>query len=86
MPTLLLLAQQSSGAGQSVLFAGGAVVTIVIGIFILASIFWIWMLIDCLVSSLPPLEKLVWLVIIFFLHLIGAIIYFIVGRPKARAG
>jgi hypothetical protein len=84
MQTMLLLAQQSSGAGNGVVFAGGAFLMLAIGLLIVASIFWIWMLIDCLVSSLPPLEKLVWLVIIFFLHLLGAIIYFIVGRRKAR--
>jgi hypothetical protein len=47
---------------------------------IIASIFWIWMLIDCLMSSLPSTEKLIWALVILFLHVLGAIIYFFVVR------
>lgn len=44
------------------------------------SIFWLWMLIDNLASSKPGMEKLVWLLVIFFGHFVGALIYFLVGR------
>jgi len=48
-----------------------------------ASIFWIWMLIDCLTKeSSEGNDKLVWAAVIFFLHLPGAILYYFVRRPK----
>jgi len=50
---------------------------------ILATVFWIWMLVDCALHE--PSEgndKLVWVVIILFTHALGAIIYFLVRRPK----
>jgi len=53
---------------------------------VLASIFWIWMLIDCLQNPrLAGVEKLVWVLVIFFLHLLGAIIYFAIGRQRVVA-
>ena len=45
-----------------------------------AFIFWIWMLIDCLASNRPGLEKLLWFILIFFFHILGALLYFLVGR------
>ena len=50
---------------------------------ILGSIFWIWMLIDCLTKE-PDAgnSKLVWAIVIFFLHFVGAAIYFFVRRPE----
>lgn len=47
---------------------------------ILLSIFWIWMLIDCLTSSMPATEKVLWFLVIFFLHVLGAVIYYFVRR------
>jgi len=40
-------------------------------------IFWIWMLIDCAKSNLKSTEKLVWILVIFFFHFIGALLYLI---------
>ena len=53
---------------------------------ILVMLFWLWMLIDCLASSMPPTEKLIWFLVIFFLPLLGSILYLILrrGRPPAR--
>ena len=53
---------------------------IVLLIILAASIFWIWMLIDVLTSAMPVAEKVLWFLVIFFLHLVGAIIYFVVRR------
>jgi hypothetical protein len=45
--------------------------------------FWIWMLVDCLTNnSLRGTDKLVWLLVIFFLHFVGAIIYYLVGKQR----
>ena len=50
---------------------------------ILGSIFWIWMLIDCLTKE--PDEgnsKLAWALTIVFLHFIGAALYYFIRRPE----
>jgi len=50
--------------------------------------FWIWMLIDCATEE-PSTgnDKLVWIVIIVFTHIIGASIYYFVRRrPRRFAG
>jgi hypothetical protein len=76
---LPVLAQaQSNGTGGTVLAGGFLVVFIVLAI--ITSIFWLWMLIDCLTSAKPAMEKLVWLVVIVFLHILGALLYFFIGR------
>lgn len=46
-----------------------------------ATVFWLWMLIDALVSLRDPVEKILWFLVIFFLHFVGALIYLIVRRP-----
>jgi uncharacterized RDD family membrane protein YckC len=84
---LLLLAQaipdpsmRAAGAG----LAGFGIVMLVLAI--LASIFWIWMLVDCATNrSLEGAQKIVWILVILFLHLLGALIYFFVGRGSRSA-
>ena len=45
--------------------------------------FWIWMVIDCAMKEPSDgNDKLVWILIIIFTHWIGALIYFLVRRPK----
>ena len=50
---------------------------------LLASVFWIWMLVDALVNERTTEEKILWFLVVFFLHFIGALIYFFV-RKSAR--
>ena len=51
-----------------------------------AFVFWIWMLIDALRNKgLSDMEKLVWVLVIVFLHFLGALIYFFVARSKPAA-
>ncbi len=50
---------------------------------LIATVFWIWMLIDCLTQE--PSEgndKLVWTLVIIFTHGVGALIYLLVRRPE----
>lgn len=77
---LNMLAQQSSGGGGGAAAVFGGLGLIFILLAIVASLFWIWMLIDAITSPLPSTEKLVWVLVIFFLHLLGAILYFAIGR------
>ena len=62
----------------------GLVFLIFLAVGILASVFWIWMLIDCATNkSLDGALKIVWILVILFTHLIGALIYFFVGRSRS---
>ena len=49
--------------------------------------FWVWMIIDCATKE-PSSgnDKLVWIIIIVFTHIIGALIYYFVRhRPRRFA-
>ena len=41
-----------------------------------ATIFWIWMLIDCFHRAKVAPNRVGWLILIFFTHWVGALIYF----------
>jgi hypothetical protein len=80
-----MLAQLDNNSGAGVAAGLGIFMVFLIILGIIASIFWIWMLIDCLTSNRPTTEKLLWLLVIFLLHLLGAIIYFVIGRGTNRS-
>ena len=57
----------------------------VLGIGILGSILWIWMLVDCATKeSSEGNDKLVWIIIILFTHWIGATVYWFARRPRRK--
>ena len=60
---------------------------LIAGMFALAVfVFWIWMLIHAVTNKgISDGEKIAWVLVIFFLHFIGALIYFFIGRPKGTA-
>jgi hypothetical protein len=48
---------------------------------LLAFVFWIWMLIDAIKNPrLDGTQRIVWVLVIVFLHALGALIYFVAGR------
>ncbi len=50
-------------------------------------IFFIWMLVHAITNKgLSGTDKIVWVLVIIFVHFIGAFIYFFVGRPKGAGG
>ena len=51
-------------------------------LFLLGTAFWIWMIVDCATHERNSTEKIVWIVIIVFTHLLGALIYFFVRKQK----
>ncbi len=59
---------------------------LVLVVFIAATVFWIKMLIECVMKE-PDTgnTKLVWVIIIVFTHIIGALIYYVVRRPQRYA-
>jgi hypothetical protein len=82
---LLAQAAPESGAGVFGIFAGLGIIGLLIAL--VTSIFWIWMLIDCATNgSLDGTQKIVWILVILFLHFIGALIYFAVGRGGRSRG
>ncbi len=55
-------------------------------LLLLPTVFWLWMLVDCgLNTSLRGFHKFLWLLLIFFTHILGAIAYFFIERPKKNA-
>jgi cytochrome c oxidase assembly factor CtaG len=56
------------------------------GLAIAGLVFWIWVLVDC--ATKEPAsgnDKLIWILVILFLHLLGAAIYYFVRRPQRLA-
>jgi hypothetical protein len=56
---------------------------------LVALVVWIWALVDCVQvpddSMYQSGNKLIWVLIIVFLSWIGAILYFLIGRPQRGA-
>ncbi len=71
-----------------------AIVLLVVGIAIgmmmpflgvLATLFWIWMLVDCIRARFKQKEhKIAWILVIIFTHFLGAIIYFFLIKNKGK--
>jgi hypothetical protein len=56
---------------------------VIMGLLVFA--FWIWMLVDAIQNKgLTDGEKVGWVLAIVFLHFIGALLYFFIGRPKRK--
>ncbi|MGO8670038.1 MAG: PLD nuclease N-terminal domain-containing protein [Capsulimonadaceae bacterium] len=66
--------------------AGGLLLFLVI-LVIVTSVFWIIELIDICTRQFPdPTLKIVWLLVVFFLHFLGALVYHFVGRQMGTKG
>jgi len=54
-------------------------------LFLAGFAFWIWMLIDCATKE-PSAgnDKIVWILIIVFTHIVGALVYYFVRRRPRR--
>jgi uncharacterized membrane-anchored protein len=76
-------------ASPDIAVAGGmgavaCIITALFAVLALASFaFWIWMLIDA-IKNLPSEgnTKLIWILVLVFTGVIGALIYYFVQRPK----
>ena len=84
----LLLIAQTTGAPEVV----GGILSMVLILWVLAiaaTVFWVWMLIDALTEERTTEQKLLWFLVVFLLHFVGALVYFIVrksGRRSSLAG
>ena len=45
-------------------------------------IIWIWALIDILKSEFTSTNKIIWLLVVFFLSLLGVLLYYFIGRKQ----
>ena len=59
---------------------------LLVGLGLLAVGFWIWMLVECATKeSSAGNDKLIWVLIILFTHLLGALLYCFIRRPSRKA-
>jgi Phospholipase_D-nuclease N-terminal len=67
------------------LFLVTGVLVLVAGLLAIAAcVFWIWMLIHAVTNNgIGTGEKVAWVLVILFLHVLGAFIYLFIGYPKA---
>ena len=69
-----------SGFGM---FFGLGLFAVFTGILLFA--FWLWMLVDCLKRSFKrDYEKIVWVLVMIFLHLLGAVVYYFIVKSAHR--
>ena len=68
------------------LFSLGIAELLILLVFGLGTVFWIWMVIEAATREADgSQDRLIWVIIVVFTHLLGAAIYFFVRRPVRRA-
>ena len=56
-------------------------------VWLVVTAFWLWMLVDCLTRKrVAGNEKLVWVVVLLFSHVVGAVLYFVLVRTRRPGG
>jgi len=65
------------------IFAGLGIVVMLAFLFLL--VFWLWMLVDCLKRDFKrDIDKVVWMIVLIFLHLLGAVVYYFVVKVSRK--
>ena len=67
------------------LFIGGGLLLflLIIPLIFAAFAFWIWMLVSAIQNKgLNGTEKVIWVLVIIFLHFFGAFLYLLLGHSK----
>jgi len=81
MPLTLLLADAPGDFFGSLMAVSCCL--IIPGVFM--TVFWLWMLIEILTQETSEgNEKLIWFLVVFFFHFIGALFYYFVRRPERK--
>ena len=62
------------------------IAVLILLVFLAAFAFWIWMLVECITKE-PDAgnNKLIWIIVIVFTQIIGAVIYYVIRRPRRLA-
>jgi hypothetical protein len=72
------LAVLGLGGGEMLLL-----LVFLVPIALVSMAFWIWMLVSAIQNkNLSDNERICWVLAIIFLHIIGALLYLIIGRNK----
>lgn len=75
---------------SSDIFAGLGMIVLMLlafGVGLACLAFWIWMLVHAIKNpGLSDAERIVWVLVIIFVQILGAIIYFFAGKPKQPGG
>lgn len=61
----------------------GPVEVLIVLVMLLGTLVWIWALVDCLIHE--PTQgntKLIWVIVIVFTHVIGAVLYLLLHRSR----
>lgn len=83
------LIAQNAGDGAG-LFVGFGILwllmfIVIVGLGIASLVVWIWALVDAIKNpALDSTMRLVWILVIIFTQIVGAIIYLAVGRSGTR--
>ncbi len=76
---------QALNAVGSVLGAFGWIFGVLALLAVVGGIFWLWMLIDCLKRDFKKdADKILWALAIFFLNILGAILYFFIVKNEDK--
>jgi hypothetical protein len=68
-----------NGAGALMLGGGMVLFSLLIGLLIF--VLWIWAIVDAIRNpALSDTQRLIWILVIFFFPILGAIIYAVAGR------
>lgn len=62
--------------------AVGPMELIVLGIILLPLLLWIFALVDILKNEFIGSNKIVWLLVVILMPVVGAILYFLMGRQQ----
>lgn len=72
---------EAMNAVGSILGAFGWIFGVLAILAIVGGIFWLWMLIDCLKRDFKKdADKILWALAIFFLNILGAVLYFFIVK------
>jgi hypothetical protein len=62
------------------------IILCIMGFIIVATVFWVWMLVDCIMNKrISDTQKIAWIIGMIFTHLLGALLYLFLGRSPQNA-
>jgi hypothetical protein len=71
------------------MLAGGEIIILMLALLVFLPValalmaFWIWMLVSAVQNQgLSEGEKIAWVLVIVFVHWLGALLYYFIGHPK----
>lgn len=77
-----MLAAIGLGGGEIILLMA---MLILVPLALACFAFWVWMLVHAIQNKgLTDGEKVGWVLAIALVHFLGALLYFFIGRPKAK--